>query len=375
MGLTDAGFVALTVALAVGFFVAVVAWTPRLTGHWARVLARGGLALGLVASSLLSAGAYLNAGNGWYSSWSELFGESDQAAVDVQGSQAKAAAAAKVAGGGVGSVAKPSQLPALPSPGSRKQEFTYRGSASGLTGKILVYLPASYVAAGGPQRDYPVIEALHGTPGSPSGWQTGLALNEQLDAAVSAGKLAETIVVMPQVNIPASKDWECVNGPGSAPQLETWLAKDVPAFIVEHLRVRTERAAWAAMGYSAGAWCAGMAGVLHPDVFGGVVMLSGYFSPDFADAPPWPAGSAPAKRYDLAAAVAASPPPLAMWVQTGKQSPYWKGTQAFLAAAKPPLSVTTVVGNDTGHRWDVWKANLPGGLAWLGANVPGFAPA
>ena len=57
------------------------------------------------------------------------------------------------------------------------------------------------------------------------------------------------------------------------------------------------------MGYSAGAWCAGMAGVLHPDVFGGVVMLSGYFSPDFADAPPWPAGSAPAKRYDLAAAV------------------------------------------------------------------------
>ena len=41
---------------------------------------------------------------------------------------------------------------------------------------------------------------------------------------------------------------------------------------------------------------------------------------------------------------------------------------------RPPLSVDAIVLQHAGHRLALWQAILPRSLAWLGANVPGFAP-
>lgn len=275
MALTGQPLLVMLVVLTVALFGAVVFVVPR--GRWFHVLTRALLAVSLVAGSLLTAAAYLNNENGWYSSWDDLLGQNSAMQQNVIGADAQAAATDH---GASVLPAAPVSLPPLPQPGARLQTFSYTGKASGLTGTILVYLPASYDKG---DRHYPVIEALHGTPGSPQGWLHQMALGDQLDQASAGGKLAESVVVMPQVNIPTTRDWECVDGPKGSPALETWLTKDVPAFAVSHLRVKRDRSAWAAMGYSAGGWCAAMAGVLHPDTYGAAVVFSGYFTPDFAN--------------------------------------------------------------------------------------------
>jgi hypothetical protein len=64
-----------------------------------------------------------------------------------------------------------------------------------------------------------------------------------------------------------------------------------------------------------------------------------------------------------------------MWVQTSKADRLSLPSSLALArAAHPPLSVQLVELSRAGHRAQVWRAELPGALRWLGRDVPGFAP-
>ena len=47
---------------------------------------------------------------------------------------------------------------------------------------------------------------------------------------------------------------------------------------------------------------------------------------------------------------------------------------AILRDTRRPTAVTATVLQDAGHRMSVWIQLLPGALAWLGTNVPGFHP-
>lgn len=370
MGLTDPLTLATTCAVTAVLYVAAVALTPRLTARLWGALARALLIAACSLGVLASVGMWQNDANGWYVSWSDLLGtDADPASTGAQGSPAGVAAADTGAAPAAPHVTAP-----LPQPGRRLQTYEVTGTRSELRMQVLVYLPASYESS--PQRSYPVVEALHGYPGTPAGWTGTMDVGAQIDAAVASHAIAESIVVVPQINQPLSRDGECVNGPAGTPQLETWVTSDVPQFVRTHLRARTDRSAWAVMGYSEGGYCAAMAGVLHPQTYGAAVVLSGYFTPQFdGSAPVLPPGSARARRYDLVAAVATAPPTVALWVQAGRLSEYWPQTQAFVQAVRPPTSVTTSVQGNAGHRWDVWKAQVPVALSWLGHEIPGFRPA
>ena len=64
-----------------------------------------------------------------------------------------------------------------------------------------------------------------------------------------------------------------------------------------------------------------------------------------------------------------------MWLETSHADPIsYRSSAAFLKVTRPPLSVDAVVLQHAGHRLALWQAILPRSLAWLGANVPGFAP-
>jgi enterochelin esterase-like enzyme len=372
MGLTSSALFVVTVIVTVTSFVVATILTGRLGRGLLPTVGRGLLILLVAVMSIVSVAVRLNDDNGWYSSWSDLLGAPPETATQLHGSSARAAAAADPSSSRPGGHPSPS-LPPLAQAGSRTQTLTVRGAVSGITNPVTVLLPPSYFSG---SRTYPVIEAFHGIPGSPSGWTKTMGVGPILDAAVSARAIGESIVVIPELNSPAGHDGECVNGPPGTPQLETWLTTDVPSYVESHFRVRTDRSSWAAIGYSAGAWCAAMAGILHSDVYGASIVLSGYFSPQFASGAPWSAGGGGgdlARRYDLIARVTANPPSEAMWIQSGNASPDWPQTQAFLNAVRPPLSVTSVVVKDSGHRWDVWRAQVPETLRWLGANIPGFA--
>ncbi|MBW3084085.1 hypothetical protein KEM60_00268 [Austwickia sp. TVS 96-490-7B] len=374
MELTGIPFTATTVVVAVTAFVAAALWLPRLTGSWVKVLSRV-LSLAMVnVMVVVAVAAYMNSQNGWYSSWGDLLGSEGRSQTDQKGNSAAKAAEASVSGERKETKA-PTTFPALPNPGERIQTYLdYTGPESKVTGEIQVILPRSYEDPSAHDKTYPVVEAFHGFPANPTGWTKSMNAQQYFDAAVDEGRIREAIIVVPQVTVPARYDSECVNGTKDKPQIETWISKDIPDFIRSHFRVDQARASWAAMGYSMGGYCAQLMGTYHSETFGAVVSLGGYPKPDFvSDIHPWPAGSPLAERYNLVNALRKQMPPVAMYIQVGKQSPYWPQIKQYLDEVKAPASLHSVILLDNGHRFELWKAEMPKVLTWLGESIPGFA--
>ncbi|WP_162872694.1 alpha/beta hydrolase [Austwickia chelonae] len=371
MELTGTPFTVTMTTAAIAAFVLAIWGMPRLVGSWPRAMMRI-IALACVnVVVVMTVATHLNATNGWYSSWGDLVGAAPKQE-EAQAGDAAKAASQKVEGAAQ-KHRVPTSFPPLPEPGQRKQTYTFKGPASGLTGEIVVVLPKSYEEPGSTKK-YPVAEAFHGFPGTPSGWVSKMDAPKYLDEAVASGKIRETLLVVPAITIPRGVDSECVNGPSGKAQMETWVSEDVPRFVRDRFRVEQGRDSWAAMGYSVGGYCATLMGMHHSDTFGAVVSLGGYVKPDFATGAPWPAGSPLAARYDLVARIKEKVPPVAMYVQAGQRSPFWKDIKSFMDSAKDPMSLKSVVLLDTGHRWDVWQGEMPKVFAWMGSSIPGFRP-
>ncbi|PWU45328.1 esterase, partial [Micromonospora globispora] len=158
----------------------------------------------------------------------------------------------------------------------RTVTITITGTASGLTLPIHAYLPAAYDDQ--PTARFPVIEALHGYPGSPASWLNRLAAAHHLDHEINAGRMAPTVVLFPPQTPSALLDTECTNL-NHGPQAETFLTVDVPAAAQTQLRVRGDRAGWGLIGYSAGGYCATNLALRHPDRYAAAASLSGYANP------------------------------------------------------------------------------------------------
>ena len=310
MQLTGAPFLALLLAVTVVGFVAGAAWLPRTRRSARGFIARLLTQVGVSSLSLLLVAVVLNNTNGWYANWDDLLGSgSPSVQQDQGGTDAAKALQARPSGPGLPAAAA-GALPPLPAPGQRVQTFQFTGAHSGLAGRVVVSLPRGYQDPANAGRTYPVIEAFHGFPGGPEVWIQGVNLVPSIDALSGQQVISDAIVIAPQIEFPPGTDTECVNGGKGQPQVETWLATDVPDQIASVLRVRRDRASWAATGFSSGGWCAAMAVMLHPDVFGVGIILGGYTSPDFGKAyVPFPASDPAAKRYDLLSLAKSSAPP------------------------------------------------------------------
>jgi hypothetical protein len=189
--------------------------------------------------------------------------------------------------------------------------------------------------------------------------------------------LAPTIAVVVQPYTPNERDTECVNGPGgpsAGDQIETFVAVDVPAWVKSHFRARTDRGSWAVWGPSAGAWCAAVTAMLHPDTFSAFMAFGPYFKVEWGNWQPYQPGDPALARYDLTALASQHPPSIAAWIYVSRQdSQSWPETVPFLAAAKPPLAVTTRIVATGGHRTTLWTPWVPVMLTWLAQTAPGFA--
>lgn len=369
MSLTGATFPVLLGLLTLALLLVLVLGLPRTKKRSMGMLIRGTNAVLLNAVVLVLALALFNDQYLFYASWADLVGTPTVAESAHGGAQAQDSAAVHTTGG---ALSGPAPLISLPAPqAGRVQSFTITGAMSHVTGQILVYLPPHYDPAAATR--YPVIEVLHGFPASPATALVKVRVGDYVDEAVSSHQLAQPIVVIPQIDNPTSVDNECMNIP-NGPQVETWLAVDVPRFTAEHFRVRTDRGSWATLGYSYGGWCSALLGMRHSSTFVASIILLGYFRPDFAKSyDPILADSSYLRRYDLVSVAAHSPPPVALWILTSKQdASSYPSTSALLAAAKSPLSVTADVLEVGGHRAQVIMPAIPRSLAWLGHDLPGF---
>jgi enterochelin esterase-like enzyme len=380
MSLTGAVFPSALVVITVTAFFAVVAWWPSVAHRGpGRVLARMGMLLSVNFLVLLSAATLLNAQYLFYADWSDLkgaFTAPPTVTALSEGGEAGRAARTKVRGEAAHLTSGSPTLPKGTKAKSGVISYKVKGPASGVTGSVVVELPAGYSDPAKAHTRYPVIEAFQGYPGTAETWTERMDIGGAIAARVAAGRMRPAMVVIPQIQIPLGVDTECVNGGRGTPQVETWLAKDVPNWVAKNFRVATDRQSWTSIGLSVGGYCAAMVATLHPAQYASAIVLGGYFRPEFgAFYQPYRPGSALAKRYDLVALAKRDAIPVAIWLETSHSDPVsYASSAAFMKASKAPMAVDATVLQHAGHRLSLWKGLLPQALNWLGANVPGFSP-
>ena len=118
----------------------------------------------------------------------------------------------------------------------------------------------------------PVVYMLHGWPGAPAGFIAGI--KSPLSAAFAHGT-PPFIAVFPDGNALTHLDSEWADSYDGRAMIETWLTKAViPVIEAGNIRTRNDRAL---LGFSMGGYGAAIIGLHHPELFGQVVTLAGYF--------------------------------------------------------------------------------------------------
>lgn len=147
------------------------------------------------------------------------------------------------------------------------------GRRSGLSRHGFVYLPATWFLDTGVS--LPVVEMLHGYPGSPGNFQVQLGIQGILDQEIAARRLPPTVAVFPNTYQQgrASECVDAVNGERN----ETYLAVDVPNDVQATFGTIRGRSL-GLLGYSEGGFCAVNLGLHHPDRVTAAVSLAGYFT-------------------------------------------------------------------------------------------------
>ena len=169
---------------------------------------------------------------------------------------------------------------------------------------------------------------------------------------------------------PSGIDTECTNTPGL--NMETWLTSALPQWVMTHLRARPDRRSWATMGFSAGGFCAEMSAILHPNRYGAAMLFGTYNWPHYSNwrpfgRLPWP------RRYDLISMIRRHAPAIDVWVEiSGADHFSDPPTQALVHATHAPMSTTSVLLQGAGHRFSVWRQELPTAITWLAHTEPSF---
>ena len=255
--------------------------------------------------------------------------------------------------------------------------LTVHGTMSNLTRAVYVFLPPEYFQAGYYQKyHFPVVELMHGFPGEPQDWITVLGVNTMLDALVSAHEAKPAVLVMPDVNGARGVSLQCLNQAGG-PQDDTFLSRDLPAYIAARLRVQEPGTGWGIAGYSEGGFCAANLGLQHGRVYSYAGVLSGYFRPfdnqlinPVREVSPFGGNHLQAELntpLDVLRALPLGQPVPQFWLGAGTmdaQDVHTAQVFAQLLQIRQP-GVTVQLVPEAGHTMLTWRALLPGMLQWM----------
>lgn len=368
MELTSGAFLALIVVALVLLTVLVLTLWNRIPGPRAvRYGGRLGLLVLNQVVAVLVALVWLNNTYAFYESWDDLLGNNgNQVALGPDGGNPVVGATA------VGGASFDGTRPVLSfSPFKRDiVQASAVGPRSRLRGELYVWLPPQYQEPAYRHMAFPVIELLPGQPGSPRTWYGPLDVDRKLAGLIAAQRVHPFILAAVTMNYTGTTDTGCANIP-HGPQVDTWLAKDVPWLIKHSLRAAPDARRWAVMGYSAGAYCSVNLTVKHPDVFHAAVSLSGYNAPE-----------SPYVVRNAALRAANSPllrlrrmlvqPNIALLLAGSLQDGRTVAdSRALLAELSRPAHGTTLTVTHGGHNTSVWAAMLPTALEWLTRNTQG----
>jgi enterochelin esterase-like enzyme len=338
-------------------------------GGWRRVLVRTAVSILCVAAVSATAGAWVNRQTEAYSTWSALVGGTDEPDPSADESPDPPSEPEPVPEPSPSGAAEPNgasqpSVPLIPG-GSRVETLTVAGKASGLTLTAWVYLPGAYDRPDQQKTRFPVIEALHGFPGSPRTWLDRLEVQQRLDREITAGRMAPTVVVFPYQTPRALVDTECLDLT-KGPKALTFLTIDVPAAVRSGFRVRADRNGWGLIGYSAGGYCATNLLLRHPGIYRAAVSLSGYADAGIS------VGDGSEKTFNnvLWRLKNVPMPPVDLYLACARDDAHsMRDAMKMAGLARAPLSVTTGTVPHGGHSAGAWKAMEAPAFDWLSARL------
>jgi len=147
----------------------------------------------------------------------------------------------------------------------------------------LVYLPPGYGDQANRTRRYPVLYVLHGAPGQPSDWTTGLHIQLLTDELIARGRLRPLIMVMPEGNGGVWHDSQYINRFDGTFNAAIYIARDLVRVVDARYRTVAARGGRAIAGISEGGYGAMNLALTHRATFGTAISVSGYFRADPAE--------------------------------------------------------------------------------------------
>jgi enterochelin esterase-like enzyme len=150
------------------------------------------------------------------------------------------------------------------------------GPVSGFAARpAWVYLPPAALVRNPPA--LPVLILLPGQPGSPRDWIDAGHLPAMMDRYATAHRGLAPVVVMPDPLGSVLANPLCVDSRlGNA---QSYLARDVPAWVRAHLPVNTDPRSWAIAGLSEGGTCSWQLAVNAPRTYPTFLDISGQAEP------------------------------------------------------------------------------------------------
>ncbi|MGN6245447.1 MAG: alpha/beta hydrolase [Motilibacteraceae bacterium] len=233
-----------------------------------------------------------------------------------------------------------------------------------LDDRVLVWLPPQYVTE--PDRRFPAVYLLHGSPGVPADFLHGGQVLAAAGREAAAGHPA--VLVIPRMSRGWLDDSECVDGRNTL--AATWLLDRVVPAVDAALRTVPTRAGRTVAGNSAGGYCALNLGLRHRDVFSAVLDLSGYTRPTYTggmSALYGPDAARRAAQDDPSRYVAhlAPGPPLRVRMDVGREDGLPREEMRALVPQLRAHGVdVTYVEHPGAHTFWVWDPALAQGLRW-----------
>jgi len=134
---------------------------------------------------------------------------------------------------------------------------------------VIVFLPPSYQKD--KHRRYPVVYALHGYSIGAEQWTHEIHVPQTVEGAFAQGA-KEMIVVLPDSK--TIHNGSMYSSSVTTGDFESFIARDVVAYIDAHYRTFPNRNSRGLVGHSMGGYGASRIGMKHPDVFGSLYIMS-----------------------------------------------------------------------------------------------------
>lgn len=255
--------------------------------------------------------------------------------------------------------------PLVPRYGTIVHDAVVSSALGGQKKAFLVYLPPSYNTAQAQTKRYPTLYLLHGSPGSASDWLTGGKAGQSADTLIALGRIPELILILPDGNGRPGQTSEWGNSFDHRQNIETYVAHDLVKYVDAKYRTLADAAHRAIGGLSMGGFGAMNIAIHHPDVFGYVISLGGYYR---AEGSIW--GHNVAYMHENSPIEILPTDKQAWHLQmyigaATKDQPYYSYAKQFVQElSKLPIAYQLDIVNGA-HAWGVWQVQMYHALLWL----------